>query len=68
VEAVAPFQPLAMKVTHCPIDTSLNFSQANKLVKDLRPSFVAISSAHLQPPVSAPHRRDLIFEAVKFKF
>lgn len=29
VDALAPFQPLNMKAFHCPIDTSLNYSQAN---------------------------------------
>ncbi|XP_047519978.1 integrator complex subunit 9 [Pieris napi] len=42
VEALAPFQPLAMKAFHCPIDTSLNYSQANKLVRELRPRELAL--------------------------
>ncbi|XP_034833987.1 integrator complex subunit 9 [Maniola hyperantus] len=41
-EALAPFQPLAMKAFHCPIDTSLNFSQAAKLVRELRPRELAL--------------------------
>ncbi|XP_041975662.1 integrator complex subunit 9 [Aricia agestis] len=41
-EALAPFQPLAMKAFHCPIDTSLNYSQANKLVRELRPRELAL--------------------------
>ncbi|KAI8437886.1 hypothetical protein MSG28_010568 [Choristoneura fumiferana] len=42
LEALAPFQPLAMKAFHCPIDTSLNYSQANKLVRELRPRELAL--------------------------
>ncbi|KAI8437891.1 hypothetical protein MSG28_010573 [Choristoneura fumiferana] len=42
LEALAPFQPLAMKAFHCPIDTSLNYSQANKLVRELRPRGLAL--------------------------
>lgn len=64
MEALAPYQPLAMKAVHCPIDTSLNFTQANKLVKELRPASLAVSATHLQPPTMAPHRRDLVIEAV----
>ncbi|CAH2103057.1 unnamed protein product [Euphydryas editha] len=41
-EALAPFQPLSMKAFHCPIDTSLNYSQANKLVRELRPRELAL--------------------------
>ncbi|KAF4523843.1 hypothetical protein B566_EDAN016808 [Ephemera danica] len=54
MEALAPYQPLAMKVVHCPIDTSLNFTQANKLVKELRPASLAVSATHLQPPADCP--------------
>lgn len=31
-EALAPFQPLAIKAFHCPIDTSLNYSQARNTI------------------------------------
>ncbi|XP_059051856.1 integrator complex subunit 9 [Achroia grisella] len=41
-EALAPFQPLSMKAFHCPIDTSLNYSQASKLVRELRPRELAL--------------------------
>ncbi|XP_052737436.1 integrator complex subunit 9 [Bicyclus anynana] len=41
-EALAPFQPLAIKAFHCPIDTSLNFAQAGKLVRELRPRELAL--------------------------
>uniref|UniRef100_A0A8K9V6T9 Integrator complex subunit 9 n=1 Tax=Oncorhynchus mykiss TaxID=8022 RepID=A0A8K9V6T9_ONCMY len=33
LDAVAPYQPLAMKCVYCPIDTRLNFHQVSKLVK-----------------------------------
>ncbi|XP_072948099.1 integrator complex subunit 9 [Epargyreus clarus] len=41
-EALAPFQPLSMKAFHCPIDTSLNYAQATKLVRELRPRELAL--------------------------
>ena len=56
VEALAPFQPLAMKAVYCPIDTSLNFNQAKKLIRDLKPGVIAIPEQYSVPPVSAPTR------------
>lgn len=38
VEALAPYQPLAMKAIYCPIDTGFNFIQANKVIRDLNPA------------------------------
>ncbi|KAK0079575.1 hypothetical protein PV325_001050 [Microctonus aethiopoides] len=64
LEALAPFQPLAMKAVHCPIDTSLNFTQANKLIRDLKPENLVIPESYIQPPYTAPHRLDLIIEPV----
>ncbi|XP_063827453.1 integrator complex subunit 9 [Ostrinia nubilalis] len=48
-EALAPFQPLSMKAFHCPIDTSLNYSQANKLVRELRPRELALPDQYAPP-------------------
>jgi integrator complex subunit 9 len=62
LEALAPFQPLAMKAVHCPIDTSLNFTQANKLIRDLRPGTLVLPESYTLPPVTAPHRIDLVVE------
>ena len=64
LEALAPFQPLAMKAMHCPIDTSLNFTQGNKLVRDLKPTTLVIPESYLKPPVEAPNRTDLLIEQV----
>ncbi|XP_003428131.1 integrator complex subunit 9 [Nasonia vitripennis] len=64
IEALAPFQPLAMKAVHCPIDTSLNFTQANKLIRDLKPDNLVIPERYMQPPMTAPHRADLVIEPV----
>ncbi|XP_057333084.1 integrator complex subunit 9 [Microplitis mediator] len=64
LDALAPYQPLAMKAVHCPIDTSLNFTQANKLIRDLKPDNLVIPECYTQPPYSAPHRIDLIIEPV----
>ncbi|CAG9132491.1 unnamed protein product [Plutella xylostella] len=49
LEALAPFQPLAMKAFHCPIDTSLNYSQCNKLVRELRPRALAVPEQYAPP-------------------
>ncbi|KAJ0182858.1 hypothetical protein K1T71_002227 [Dendrolimus kikuchii] len=49
MEALAPFQPLSMKAFHCPIDTSLNYSQANKLVRELRPRELALPEQYAAP-------------------
>lgn len=46
MEALAPFRPLAMKAFHCPIDTSLNLSQAGKLVKELRPGALLLAEGY----------------------
>lgn len=64
LDALAPYQPLAMKAVHCPIDTSLNFTQANKLIRDLKPEHLVIPECYTQPPITAPHRADLVIEPV----
>lgn len=53
-----------MKAVHCPIDTSLNFTQANKLIRDLKPEHLVIPECYTQPPITAPHRTDLVIEPV----
>ena len=94
MEALAPYQPLAMKVLqlvinnhYCtlpypaksrtlfwyfvllqaffsPIDTSLSFSQANILIKELKPLHLVVPETYTIPPVSMPHRADLVIETV----
>lgn len=64
LDALAPFQPLSMKAVHCPIDTSLNFTQANKLIRDLKPEHLVIPEVYTQPPGMAPHRTDLVIESI----
>ncbi|XP_064480240.1 integrator complex subunit 9-like [Ornithodoros turicata] len=63
IEALAPFQPLAMRTVYVPIDTSLSFSQANKLVRDLKPTNLVMPAQYTQPPLLQPHRNDLVIEA-----
>ncbi|KAG8234922.1 hypothetical protein J437_LFUL015330 [Ladona fulva] len=63
LEALAPFQPLAMKAVHCPIDTSLNFHQAKKLIRDLKPTTLVLPHQYTLPPPSATHRVDLVIES-----
>ncbi|KAK9883626.1 hypothetical protein WA026_001797 [Henosepilachna vigintioctopunctata] len=62
IEALAPYQPLQMKVAHCAIDTSLNFTQANKLIRDLKPTTLVIPECYTQPPNAAPNVSDYIIE------
>lgn len=62
IDALAPYQPLQMKVAHCAIDTSLNFTQANKLIKDLKPSTLVVPECYTQPPVAAPNLTELVIE------
>jgi len=64
LDALAPFQPLAMKAIHCPIDTSLNFPQGNKLIRDLKPSILVVPEVYLQPPAICPHKTDLVIDQV----
>ncbi|XP_064116540.1 integrator complex subunit 9-like [Macrobrachium nipponense] len=58
-EALAPFQPLAMRPVYCPIDTSLDFTQARKLINELKPGKLVVPEVYLRPPAMAPHRTDL---------
>ena len=64
LDALAPFQPLQMRAVHCPIDTSLNFSQAKKLIRDLKPGMIATPKSYASPPASATQRTDLQLEVV----
>lgn len=63
LQALAPFQPLAMKTIYTPIETSLNFQQANKLLKDLKPNVIVVPESYTQPPLIMPHKTDLIIES-----
>lgn len=51
-----------MRAVNCPIDTSLNFSQAKKLVRDLKPGIIAVPKCYTLPPPSASQRTDLQLE------
>lgn len=62
LEALGPFQPLAMKAVYCPIDTSLNFNQANKLIRDLKPRHLVVPVQYTSAPVLQPHRSDLTID------
>jgi integrator complex subunit 9 len=56
VEALQPYQPIQMKVLNCPIDTSLTFNQANKLLRDLAPRRLILPAQYTQPPPMQKHR------------
>lgn len=51
-----------MKAIYCPIETSLNFQQANKLLKELKPGVIVIPDSYTQPPAIAPHKTELVIE------
>jgi len=51
-----------MRVVYCPIDTSLNFVQANKLIKDLKPSNLIMPLHYTSPPPLYRHRTDLVID------
>ncbi|KAG5681645.1 hypothetical protein PVAND_011060 [Polypedilum vanderplanki] len=61
-QALAPFYPLNMKVVYCPIETTLNFQQANKLIKDLKPETLVIPKVYTHPPAIAANREDLVID------
>ena len=54
-----------MQVYYCPIDTSLSFSQANILIRDLKPSHLVVAESYMSPPPLAPQRTDLVIEWVR---
>lgn len=64
LEALAPFQPIAMRAVHCAIDTSLNFTQANKLIRELKPLTLILPECYTQPPATHPNRTELVIEQV----
>ena len=64
LEALSPFQPLAMKVCYCPIDTSLSFNQANKVTRELKPQHLVISEQYTKPPLSSPHSTEATVDYV----
>jgi len=72
LDALAPFQPLQMKTISKPIDTSLNFTQAKKLLQEAKPKCLVIPEKYSQPPPSSgPPTSSELFLDVKipsFKF
>ncbi len=52
-----------MRVVYCPIDTSLNFAQANKLIRDLKPLNLVLPHNYTTPPPLHRHRTDLVIES-----
>jgi hypothetical protein len=56
-----------MKAFFCPIDTSLNFNQANKLIKELKPSLLVTHEEYLTPPRNLPQRTELVIDYPNIK-
>lgn len=65
LEALAPYQPLAIKVSYTPIDTSLNYQQVNTILSDLQPKNLLVPQAYTVPPVLMKHRNDLVITVPK---
>lgn len=42
VRALAPFQPVAMQVHHCPLDPRLSFAECNQMLRQIRPRHVLV--------------------------
>jgi len=64
LDALAPFQPLSMKAMHCPIDTSMNFTQANKMIKDLKPAVLILPASYTTPPTGFGHKNEFVIDQV----
>ena len=47
-----------MKIQYSPIDTSLNFHQANKLIKELKPAKLVTHAEYLVPPKEFPEKTE----------
>lgn len=63
MDALTPYQPLAMKAVFCPIDPKMNYHQANKLMKDISPKCLVIPEEYTTPPIMMPQRTDLLINA-----
>ncbi|XP_069872866.1 integrator complex subunit 9 isoform X2 [Dipodomys merriami] len=64
LEALAPYQPLAMKCIYCPIDTRLNFIQVSKLLKEVQSHRMDLM-IDCQPPAMSYRRAEVL--ALPFK-
>ncbi|KAL8185012.1 UNVERIFIED_CONTAM: Integrator complex subunit 9 [Gekko kuhli] len=64
LDALGPYQPLAMKCVYCPIDTRLNFIQVSKLLKEVQPLHVVCPEQYTQPPPTQSHRTDLMVDCL----
>lgn len=50
---------------YCPIDTGLSFSQANKLMRDLKPGHLVVAESYVQPPSNLSHKTDMVVDYVR---
>ncbi|KAL8583277.1 hypothetical protein ACOMHN_043054 [Nucella lapillus] len=62
LDALAPYQPLSMKVMYLPVDVSLSFNQTHTLIRDLKPLHLVVAESYISPPALAPHRTDLVID------
>lgn len=52
-----------MKAMHCPIDTSMNFTQANKMIKDLKPAVLILPERYAFP-TGFGHKNEFVIDQV----
>uniref|UniRef100_A0A1B8Y7R8 Integrator complex subunit 9 n=1 Tax=Xenopus tropicalis TaxID=8364 RepID=A0A1B8Y7R8_XENTR len=64
LDALAPYQPLAMKCVYCPTDTRLNFIQVTKLLKEVQ-AHRSDLMIDCQPPPMSYRRAEVL--ALPFK-
>lgn len=48
---------------HCPIDTSMNFTQANKMIKDLKPAVLILPERYAFP-TGFGHKNEFVIDQV----
>lgn len=50
---------------HCPIDTCMNFTQANKMIKDLKPAVLILPERYAISPTGFGHKNEFVIDQVK---
>jgi len=53
-----------MKAMHCPIDTCMNFTQANKMIKDLKPAVLILPERYAISSTGFGHKNEFVIDQV----
>ena len=56
---------LFFKIAYCPIDTSLSFGQAKKLLNEIKPRHLVTSDCYMRPPSAFPQLSDMTVQYVR---